>query len=68
MPAPKPPLPERRCAFCDDPFIPSTGKQIYDCRDCQVRAERQRRWEQRQAERNEAAARAAADSGLAALK
>jgi hypothetical protein len=61
-------LTERRCLFCDDPFMPKSPRQVYDTRDCQVRAERQRRWEQRQAERNEAAARAAADSGLAALK
>jgi hypothetical protein len=45
--------PPRQCAFCGDTFVPHNGKQIYDVRDCQVRADRQKRWEQRQAEKAE---------------
>lgn len=41
----------RRCAFCDDPFVPNTPKQKYDSADCRMRAARQKAWEARQAER-----------------
>jgi len=58
----------RQCEFCGDTFTPHIGKQRFDTRDCQVRAERQRRWEQRQAEKLAAAEREAkAIPGLAKL-
>jgi hypothetical protein len=53
------PLPERRCAFCDDPFTPRTSKQIYDVLDCRYRMSRQRAREKREAEKASAARREA---------
>lgn len=49
----KEPLPERTCAFCGDPFVPNTPKQIYDVLDCRYRASRQKAYEKRQAAKAE---------------
>jgi len=56
----KEPLPERRCAFCGDPFIPRKTSQVYDTYDCSMRAGRERTYEKRKAER--AATKAAAEA------
>ena len=56
----KEPLPERRCLFCDDPFIPKTTVQLYDTTDCRFRAARQRKYDERMAERAAAEAATAA--------
>lgn len=50
------PLPERRCAFCDDVFVPNTAKQRYDSADCRYRAARQRKYDERKALREAAEA------------
>jgi hypothetical protein len=44
-------LTERHCAFCGNPFMPRSPKQIYDVVDCRYRAARQVVFERRKAER-----------------
>lgn len=42
-------LTERQCVFCGDTFMPKLPQQVYDTADCRIRADRQARWERRQA-------------------
>ena len=53
-------LTPRECAFCGDTFMPKHPNQLYDTADCRIRQDRQKKYEQRQADKAEReAARAA---------